>query len=145
VARIFLERRELGEDARRLLERLVDEQFGAPAAGECSPPIDVVETAGTIEVLMDIPGVRPDALTVMFSRSTLVIAGQKLPPTCEHREAAFHLAERGFGRFARVVRLTGAVDAGRAHASLSGGELRVVLPRIAERRGHDIRIEVQAR
>lgn len=139
-----MDRRELGEEARRLLDEL-DVEGRRGTAGECSPPLDVVETASTLEILMDLPGVQPDAVQVVFSRGTLIIAGRKLPPGCAHREAAFHLAERAFGHFARIVRLVGAFDAGRAHASLSGGELRVVLPRIDERRGHDIRIEVQAR
>jgi HSP20 family protein len=78
----------------------------------------------------------------VFSQGTLVVAGRKVPASCAHREAAFHLAERGFGRFVRAVRLSGAVDAGRAQASLSDGELRIVLPRIQERRGRDIRIDV---
>jgi len=43
--------------------------------------------------------------------------------------------EREFGRFARAVRLTGAFDVGQARASLSAGELTIVLPRLAERRG----------
>ena len=136
--------RELGEDARRLLDELDLDRRGG-AAGECSPPADVIETPSTIEVVVDLPGVQPDAVQVVFSRGALIIAGRKLPPPCSHGDAAFHLAERAFGRFARIVRLTGAFDAGRAHASLSGGELRVVVPRIAERRGDDIRIEVQAR
>ena len=42
----------------------------------------------------------------------------------------------------RAVRLTGAFDAGKATATLSAGELRVILPRIEERRGRDIRIPV---
>jgi len=136
--------REFGEDARRLLDELaVDRRGGTP--GECSPPVDVIETTSTVEILMDLPGVQPDAVQVVVSRGTLIIAGRKLPPGCSHRDAAFHLAERGFGRFARVIRLAGAFDAGAARAVLSGGELRVVLPRIDERRGRDIRIEVQAR
>ena len=139
-----MDRRDLGEDARRLLDDLeVDRRGGA--AGECMPPIDVIETPTTVEILVDVPGVQADSVQVVFSRGTVLIAGRKLPPTCPHHDAAFHLAERAFGRFARAVRLAGAIDAGRARASLSGGELRIVLPRIAERRGHDIRIDVQAR
>ena len=42
----------------------------------------------------------------------------------------------------RAIRLTGAFDAGKATATLSAGELRVMLPRIEERRGGDIRIPV---
>jgi HSP20 family protein len=145
VARIFLEAREFGDEARRLLERLETAHRIAGAAAECSPALDVIETAATVEILMDLPGVPSEAIEVVLSRGTLVIAGSKLPPTCENREAAFHLAERGFGRFARVVRLSGAFDAGHARGSLVDGELRIVLPRIAERRGRDIRVEVQAR
>jgi HSP20 family protein len=139
-----MDRREFGDEARRLFDALDEEQRGG-AAAECSPPLDVIETAATVEIVMDLPGVTPERLQVVVSRGTLIIAGQKLPPACEHREAAFHLAERSFGRFARAVRLAGAFDAGAARASLSAGELRIVLPRIAERRGRDIRIEVRAR
>ena len=53
------------------------------------------------------------------------------------------MAERAFGRFARALSVEGAFDAGRATASLVNGELRVVLPRIADRRGHQIRIPVR--
>jgi HSP20 family protein len=142
VARIFLERRDMGDDERRLLD-LLEQRASPDAAGECSPPLDVVETTTGMDIVMDLPGVEPDAVQVVFARSTLLIAGHKRPAACEHREAAFHLAERGFGRFARVVRLTGAFDAGAARATLVTGELRVVLPRIDERRGREIRIPVR--
>ena len=144
MARIFLERRGLGEEARRLFEMLNRDQAQADLPGECSPPLDVVETAETLEIIVDVPGVAAGDVQVVYGRGTLVIGGRKLPPGCEHREAAFHLAERGFGRFARAVRVAGAFDAGRARATLSGGELHVVLPRIDERRGREIRIPVTA-
>ena len=144
MARIFLERRGLGEEARRLFEMLDRDHTPADLPGECSPPLDVVETADALEIVVDLPGVAAEDVQVVFGGGTLVIGGRKLPPGCEHREAAFHLVERGFGRFARAVRVTGAFDAGRARATLNGGELRVVLPRIEERRGREIRIAVNA-
>jgi HSP20 family molecular chaperone IbpA len=52
------------------------------------------------------------------------------------------MAERTFGRFARAVRIGGAVDAGKARATLVKGELRIVFPRIEERRGGQIRIAI---
>jgi HSP20 family protein len=144
VARIFLERLDMPDDVRRILDLLADGRQAPDAAGECTPPCDVVETAGGIELVMDLPGVTTDSLQIVFVRNTLVVAGQKRPAACEHRNAAFHLAERTFGRFARAVRLSGAFDAGAASARLSAGELRVVLPRIQDRRGGEIRIAVQA-
>jgi len=140
VAHIYWEHRELLDD--QALRRLLDGEGDPGAAGECMPPMDVVETSTGVEVLMDLPGVPRAQITVVFSQGTLVVAGRKVPPSCAHREAAFHLAERGFGRFVRAVRLSGAFDAGQAQASLSDGELRIVLPRIQERRGRDIRIDV---
>jgi HSP20 family protein len=142
VARIFLERRDLGEEARRLFD-LLEQEHGA-TAGECVPPMDVIETATTVEIVLDLPGISFGDVQVVFGRGVVVVGGRKLPPGCEHGDAAFHLAERAFGGFARAVRLNGAFDAGRATATLAAGELRIVLPRIEERRGRELRIPVTA-
>ena len=123
---------------------MFDDDAGSGAAGECAPPMDVLETAEGVEIVLDLPGVPVAHIRLLFSQGTLILAGRKLPAACAHREAAFHLAERSFGRFARAVRLNGAFDAGRATATLASGELRVVLPRIEERRGRDIRISISA-
>jgi HSP20 family protein len=142
VARFEIERHENFSDAellRRFLTVFDDE--GPASPGECAPPVDVLEQADRLEITMDLPGLSPGAVRVVFSSGTLVIAGRKAPRVCE-RSVAFHLAERTFGRFARAVALTGAFDVSRATASLANGELRVVLPRIEERRGRDIPIEV---
>ena len=122
--------------------RFLDDDSSGGATGECEPPLDVLETAEAIEILMDVPGLAADSVRLIVCQGAIIIAGRKLPAICAHRDAAFHLAERGFGRFARAVRLPGAFDAGRASASLVGGELRVILPRIEERRGREIRIEI---
>ena len=139
---MFPDRRTDGPDAaavRRLMDLLDAGLDSGPA--ECAPPLDVVEHGDRIEITLDVPGVARDDIRVIFGRGTLAIAGRKTPVVCE-RAVAFHVAERTFGRFVRAVTLQGALDAGRATASLANGELRVVLPRIDERRGGDIVIEV---
>ena len=142
MPRIYLERREMGDELRRLFDILDGESQAAGATGETNPPLDVIETAAGIDIVMDLPGVKADAVQVVFTRGTVLIAGSKMPAACTHKEAAFHMAERTFGRFARVVRIAGAVDAGTARATLIKGELRVHLPRLEERRGRQIRIPV---
>jgi HSP20 family protein len=144
VARIFLERSDMDDELRRLFDRLTSEADRGAASAECTPPIDVLETPAGIEIVMDIPGVAADQIQVVVAHGTVVVIGQKTPPGCgHHREAAFHIAERAFGRFARGVRLSGALDVGRGTAALRDGELRVTLPRIEERRGHERRIPVR--
>lgn len=132
-------------DTERRFRDLLSPDQDDVAAGECTPPLDVLETGDGVEVILDVPGVPLDALRVLFSHGTLVVAGRKVPAGCAHREAAFHLAERSFGRFARAVRLGGAFDAGRATATLTAGELHIVIPRIEERRGRDITIPITRR
>ena len=145
VARIYFERRELPDD----LQRLFDVIWDAPgserpaSAGECSPPLDLIETETGIEIVADLPGIPAEAIQIVCARNVVMIAGQKTPAACGHAEAAFHLAERTFGRFARALRLEGAFDAGRADAALVAGELRITIPRIDDRRGREIRIPIR--
>jgi HSP20 family protein len=111
-------------------------------AAECTPPLDVLDTPAGLEVFIDLPGVPAAGLHVAVTGNVLLIAGEKLPPSAEDK-AGFHLAERGFGRFARTIRLEGAYDIAHASASLVAGELRITLPRLEERRGREIRIPVR--
>ena len=129
----------MGDELRRLFDLLDGESQAAGGTGECTPPLDVIESDKALEVVMDLPGVKPDAVQLVFARG---IAGTKLPASCGHKDAAFHMAERTFGRFGRAVRIGGAVDAGQARATLRQGELRIVFPRIEERRGRQIRIAI---
>jgi HSP20 family protein len=134
---------DLADDARRLLTELDRDVPGAAAlTAECRPPIDVLETSTALEIVVDIPGVRADSLRVAIRRATLLVVGAKLAPGSDP-QARYHLAERSYGRFARAVRLTGALDAKRARATAAGGELRVTLPRVEERRGSIFMIPVE--
>ena len=144
VPRIFLDRRDLDDEVRRVFDRLMNAGHHS-ASAECTPPLDVFDTPDGVEVVVDVPGVAADQIQVVIARNTLVVMGQKSPAGCEHqREAEFHVAERAFGRFVRGIRLTGAFDVSRGTATLSDGELRVTLPSIEERRGHERRIPVRA-
>ncbi len=137
------ESRDLAEEIGRLFEDIARSLGHHLAAGETMPTLDVVETGTAVEIHVDLPGVDPDALRVLIKNGVVFIAGEKLPDDASARsEGSFHLAERGFGRFARAVRLTGAFDAGRASATLREGELRIEIPKIDERRGRDIPVTV---
>jgi HSP20 family protein len=130
---------------RRVFDEL-DRGDVAPA-GEWVPPLDLYETDDAIVVVIDLPGVSADAVQALVKQDVLVVAGEKPAPVCAAaKEAArFHLAERGFGRFARAVRLNGPVDAARADASLDAGVLRVRIPRLEDRRGAPVRIPILAK
>ena len=136
---------DLADDARRLLLELDRDVPGAAAlTAECRPAVDVFETAAAVEVVIDLPGVPAESIRVAFRRNTLLVVGAKVAEALPG-STRFHLAERSYGRFARAIRLTGALDASRARAVSDGGELRVTVPRLADRRGHVFHVPVEHR
>jgi HSP20 family protein len=129
---------DLAQDVQRLLEDLSRRRPDRRhvVAGECMPVVDVFETEKTVEIVLDLPGVDAEAIRILFKSGVLQIVGEKERPDVTRRgPASFHLVERDFGRFARAVRINAAIDGSQARARLAHGELRVVLPRITDRRG----------
>ena len=139
---------ELAEDIRAIFDELATtlrpEQRAT--AGECHPALDVFETDEAVEIVMDVSGVAPEALRVVFRAGMVLIAGEKAPPVTRAPQT-FHVVEREFGRFARGVRVNGAFDLQAGRAVIHEGELTVVLPKRADRRGrpYPIPIEPQQR
>jgi HSP20 family protein len=118
--------------------------FGAESlAGECSPPVDVYETDDSVDITVDLPGVDPAAVRIVCKGDSVLIAGEKAPRRARS-EATFHLVERGYGRFARVIRLARSCDTSKARASLGNGELHISVPKIADRRGKAVQITIGA-
>ena len=133
---------DLAEEARRLLLEIDGEHAGTAATtADCRPPLDVIETPLSVDIVIDVPGVPAELLRVVVTRNTLLVVGSK-PDTRVENGGRFHIAERGHGRFARVVRLAGAFDAARARAVVDRGQLRVSLPVLEERRGRVLNIPV---
>ena len=129
---------EFADEVRRIFREL---GRGSAMAGECSPPIDVYETDGAVEIRVDLPAVDAADVRVAIKGAVVLIAGEKTPRR-GRGDSSFHLVERGFGRFARTVGLSAACDASRAHATLRHGELRITLPKVGERRGRLIEIAI---
>jgi HSP20 family protein len=132
---------DLSDEVRRVFLEL-GRVFGSESlAGECVPPIDVYESDDTLEIAVDLPGVDPAAIRVLGKGDSILIAGEKAARRARG-ESSFHLVERGYGRFARVVRLARACDTAQARATLNGGELRVSVPKVGDRRGRAIPITI---
>jgi HSP20 family protein len=131
--------REIGE----LIERLsVLERSEPPASGDWCPSTDVYETRGSVFVVVEVPGLAPDALKVVVKDRSLHVSGERR----ERRPsgpAAFLCVERPQGRFTRKIPLDVAVDLAKAEASLAGGLLTISVPRVKDRRGREIPIPVR--
>jgi len=134
---------DFADEVRRVFLEL-GRTFGLESlAGECSPALDVFETDDSLDITVDLPGIDPSAVRVVAKAGAILIAGEKTVRRGTG-DSSFHLVERGFGRFARSVRLSSACDAAGARAVLTNGELRIRVPKIVERRGQAIHIPVTA-
>ena len=136
---------DLGQEVRRLFDELNRRRPERRhiVSGECMPLQDVFETDRTIEIVLDLPGVSVDTCRIMIKSGVVLVVGEKERPELAHGPASFHLVERDFGRFARAVRVHAAIDAAKARARLKDGELRLILPKLPERRGREILVAIE--
>lgn len=137
---------DLSQEVRRLFDDLAKRRPDRRpyVSGECSPTLDVLETERTVEVVLDVPGIPAESLRVLIKNSVVLVVGEKDRAEPSRTPTSYHLVERDFGRFARAVHLHTAVDASQARATLAHGELRIALPKLAERRGREILVTVEA-
>ena len=139
----LLEAARIQSEINRLFNNLLDLGAGGKDGGAWIPNADIVETEDALLVKVEVPGVAPSGLSVSVLGGNLILQGDKARPEPEAR-SKFHLAERAFGRFRRVINLGVPVNTHRAEARLQDGLLRVRFPKVPNRRGEEVAIEVKA-
>lgn len=130
---------------RREMDRLFDGMFGqAPvAAGLWAPPVDVRETQDELQVAVELPGIRPDDVTVTVENGVVAISGEKRQEVQEGKEdGGYHLVERRYGRFERSFTLPRSVKAENVKAHFEQGVLTVHLPKAEEAKPRKVRVEI---
>jgi HSP20 family protein len=141
------ERRDI-EDAAEQIEELFADlwqvfPFARSARRGFRPQVDVLHTEDPdgLTVLVELPGVDPDAVKLIAAPRALVITGERRRPTnCGHYEQL----EIEYGPFQRKVALSLDVDPERASATYERGILRIVLP-VAPKRSSRESIPIQVR
>jgi HSP20 family protein len=139
ISALALLQQEMGELVHRL--SVLDRADRLPGS-EWSPAVDVFEARDRLVVVIEVPGLAPESLRVVFREHELVLAGERRarrpgPGT------TFLCLERPHGRFERAIPLEGPVDVAHAKATLDGGLLTVILPRLRERRGRETVIPIE--
>ena len=138
----LMEMARIQSEINRLFDNLLD--LGQKEeVGSWMPNADIIETDSALLLRVEVPGVRPDRLELAVHGGNLIIRGQKDRPQVDGR-AEFHVAERGFGTFRRVINLGVPVNTRQAKAVLNNGLLRISFPKVPNRRGEEVPIEVHA-
>lgn len=105
--------------------------------------VDVAEDDKEVRVTADVPGMDEKDIDVELSHSTLTIRGEKRNERDE-RKADYHLVERSYGSFQRVIPLPDGLAEDEAKARFKNGVLTIVLPKTAEYRGQRKQIPIAA-
>lgn len=84
------------------------------------------ETAHSVIVRIEVPGMNQEDLDVFIHGSTLRIRGEKRSEG-EHPEKKYYLMERAYGRFERTIALPQNVDGADSEVSYKDGILTVIL------------------
>ena len=133
----------VGEELRRFLKAIEVEERSSVSLGETSvPPLDLYETADSIVVEADIPGMDPEDVEVTLLHGVLVIEGMKRE-AAEGGKVNYLCMERSFEAFKRVVRLSVPINPKAASAVYCRGVLTLSFPKVKDKRGELIRIKVE--
>ena len=106
-----------------------------------APEADVVETEHEIEVHLEMPGMKADAIDISLENNILTINGDKRQERTEGDERnTWHLTERRYGQFSRSFVLPRDVESDQIRASFEDGVLKVVIPKSEKARRRKIDI-----
>ena len=113
------------------------------ASGAWAPPVDLCETEKLISVRIELPGVAAEQIKIGLTNDKLRIWGEKKRRPARRRIISYLCSERSYGKFNRVVRLRWTICVRAASAELKNGMLYIYLPKIEDRRGSEVLIEVK--
>jgi HSP20 family protein len=112
-------------DPFREIDRFTEGLFGN-AARTPWMPMDAFRKDDHVEILLDLPGVRPDSIDLTVERNVLTVRAER---TWQPEEGTEVLArERTQGTFTRQVLLGEALDTDDVDARYEDGVLRVTVP-----------------
>ncbi|MEO9150627.1 MAG: Hsp20/alpha crystallin family protein [Burkholderiaceae bacterium] len=89
---------------------------------------DVWETAKSVIVRVEIPGMEKEDFDIAIHGGELRIRGEKRSKR-DRQERLYHLMERAYGNFERRIALPHSIDSAQAEVSYQGGVLTVILPK----------------
>ena len=126
---------------RREMLRLLDtgDTFADVGAG-VFPPINITQDDDNFYVRAEVPGVKPDELSISAVSSRVSLAGKRELPR-EHERVSYHRKERPEGSFNRTVTLPTEVDAERVDARYADGILTITLPKAAQAKPRQIAVK----
>jgi HSP20 family protein len=99
---------------------------------ECfHPPMDIYETEDDLVVVMEIAGMKPEDIQVLFEKDLLSISGMRTE-YCSSRKTRLHQMEIDYGNFQRTLHIPFPLKTDEIRANYHEGFLIVTVPKKKE-------------
>jgi HSP20 family protein len=132
--------RSLQQEMDDLLGRFSADWDGEWLRGAMVPSVDLSETDGSLQVRMDLPGVKPEEIQVEVIGNTLRVHGERKEEK-EEKGKTYHRVERRSGSFARAITLPCAVKDDKVNAECHEGVLTITLPKTEVAKPHKVTVK----
>lgn len=127
----WLEMECLKEDMKRLVEDSVCPSPFSSAVkkmGQFRPLADVVETEDDVLILVELPGLEREDVSLEVHGSELAVFGERKPPV-DLAGVTFQSMERSYGCFSRRFSLPMEIDPAAVEAKMRSGLLHILVPK----------------
>jgi HSP20 family protein len=125
------------------IEEEFDRMTGRPFSRNAwAPALDVSEREDSFEVSVDLPGVKAEDVSVTYEKGTLTVSGKR-EFSSENKGQTWHRIERGYGAFARSIRLPQTADAEKIEAMFDKGVLTVSVPKTEAAKPRSIEVKAK--
>lgn len=137
------------EAMRRDMEHWLDaltpfDAAAGPIGARLATPVDIAETDNEIIVSAEIAGVDPKDVEVTLTGNRLTIRGEKKSEREEKKED-YHVIERSFGAFERVLTVPDGIDPAAVKAESANGVIKILLPKPPALKASSAKIPIQSK
>jgi len=106
-----------------------------------APAVDVYEDEHKVTLKIEVPGIEEKDIDVRVENSTLTVQGERKIER-EEKEENYRRVERQYGTFTRTFTLPQTVDTENVSASYDKGMLKISLPKKAEAKPKQIKVNI---
>ncbi len=124
--------------------RLITDWDAKWTNGALKAACDVSESADAFEIRMDVPGIKPEDITVQVTGDTVHVFGERKEEK-EEMEKTFHRVERRSGKFSETIMLPVGVKNEGVQAEFHDGVLTVTLPKAETSKTHTVKVKANGK
>ena len=137
----FREFSTLQDRMNRLFRESYEGQDQSLATSSFAPAVDVYEDEHQVTLKIEVPGIDEKDIDVRVENNTLTVTGERKIEK-EEKQENYRRVERQYGSFTRTFTLPHTVDAEKVSADYDKGVLKISLPKKAEAKPKQIKVNV---